>query len=182
MRTQIRRATGDDAHRVAAFFTNLYESRHGIGSGASLEMLQRTVASLFTEDEALTVFLSERAGALQGVGAVRHSASDGPCELIAIQADDTIRGRGVAQTLLRYLVESCAARGGTALVTSVDAPDVRARGFLRREGFVASAEELATASPASTTVVVYTLDIATALARVTLTDDDAPGSTTDAPE
>lgn len=181
MRTEIRLASGDDAQRVAAFFTNLYETRHGIGSASSLEMLQRTVASLFADDEALTVVIAERSGALQGVAAARHAPHEGPCKLIAIQANDTIRGRGVAQTLLGYLVKNCAARGGTALATSVQAPDVRARGFLRREGFVASAEELATASPASTELISYTLDVATALARVTLADDDDDDDTAAAP-
>ena len=73
MATEIRLATGEDAQRVASFFTDLYETRHGIGSAGSLEMLQRTVAALFADDEALTVFVSEGARALHGVAAVRHA-------------------------------------------------------------------------------------------------------------
>lgn len=172
MRTEIRPASGDDAQRVAAFFTMLYETRHGIGSASSLEMLQRTVASLFAGDDTLSVFLSEDSSGIQGVVAARQAEGDTTCELTAIQADDTIRGRGVAQTLLGFLVGHCASRGGAAIVTSVAASDVRARGFLRREGFVAAAEEIAIGSPASEELIVYTLDVETARARVTLTDED----------
>lgn len=179
MRTEIRLAAGDDTQRVASFFTSLYETRHGIGSASSLEMLQRTIASLFADDDAFVVFISESSGAVQGVAAVRHAAHDGPCELIAIQADDTIRGRGVAQTLLSYLVRSCASQGGTSLTTSVASSDVRARGFLRREGFVASAEELETASATSDELIIYTLDVAAALARVTLTDEVSSDASAD---
>ena len=172
MRTEIRRASGDDAQRVASFFTDLYETRHGIGSAGSLEMLQRTIASLVADDGELTVFISEGSGDVQGVAAVRHGHAEGACEMVTIQADDTIRGRGVAQTLLTYLVKSCASCGSATLATSVPASDVRARGFLRREGFVASAEELATASPTNDGSITYMLDVAAAVARVTLSDDD----------
>lgn len=172
MRTEIRRASGDDAQRVASFFTDLYETRQGIGSAGSPEMLQRTIASLFADDGELTVFISEGSGDVQGVAAVRHGQDKGACEMITIQADDTIRGRGVAQTLLTYLVENCASCGSATLATSVPVSDVRARGFLRREGFVASAEELATASPTNDGSITYALDVAAALARVTLSDDD----------
>ena len=173
MGSDIRLATGGDAQRVAAFFTDLYETRHGIGSAGSLEMLQRTVASLFADDEALSVVISEASGALQGVAAVRYAVDGGPCELVAIQASDSVQGRGVAQTLLRYLIEKCASRGGGILTTGVPSTDVRARGFLRREGFVAAAEDLATASPMSDAVITYTLDVAAALSRVTEPEDEA---------
>jgi len=172
MVTEIRLASGDDAPRVASFFTDIYETRHGIGSACSLEMLQRTIASLFADDGEVTVFISEGSGTVQGVAAVRHGEDEGACELVAIQADDTIRGRGVAQTLLTHLVENCASCGSATLATSVPSSDVRARGFLRREGFVASAGEIVTASPTSDAVIEYTLDVAAALARVTLSDDD----------
>src|SRR5664280_2422001 len=115
MGTDIRLATGEDAPRVASFFVDLYVTRHGIGSEASLEMLQRSVASLFTDDEAVTVFVSEASSVLQGVVVARHAVDDGACELISIQASDSVQGRGVAQTLLRHLVENCAARGGDTL-------------------------------------------------------------------
>lgn len=172
MRTEIRRASGDDAQRVAAFFTSLYETRHGIGSAASLEMLQRTVASLFADDDSVTVFISERDGVVEGVTAVRHGEGEGTCELVAIQADDTIRGRGVAQTLLSHLVENCAVQGSTSLTTVVTSADVRARGFLRREGFMVSAEEFGTGAQAVDAVVTYTLDVVKARSRVTLPDRD----------
>ncbi len=176
MPTDIRLATGEDAQRVAAFFTGLYESRHGIGSAGSLEMLQRTVAALFTDDPALTVFLSEGSGALLGVAAIRHAAGDGACELVSIQASDSVQGRGIAQTLLRHIVENCASQGGQIVTTSVPASDVRARGFLRREGFFASAEELASQSSQSDAVVTYVLDVETALTQATFPDEnlDAP--------
>lgn len=173
MGSGIRLATGEDAQRVAAFFTDIYETRHGIGSAGSLEMFQRTVASLFADDEALTGLISEGSGALQGVAAVRHAVGEGACELIAIQANDSVQGRGVAQTLLRYVIESCAARGDGTLTTRVPSSDVRARGFLRREGFIATAEDIATASPTSDTAIVYTLDVEAALSRVTVPDEDA---------
>ncbi|NYI40051.1 GNAT family N-acetyltransferase [Demequina lutea] len=163
----IRLATGEDAHRVASFLTELHETRHGIGSAGSLEIPQRLVAGLLADDEALTVFISESTGALQGVAAVRHAITDGACELFAIQANDSVRGRGVAQTLLRHLVENCASRGGDMLTTSVPSSDVRARGFLRRDGFIAAADELATASPVDDAVIMYALDVEAALARVT---------------
>jgi ribosomal protein S18 acetylase RimI-like enzyme len=176
MPTEIRLATGEDAQRVASFFTDLYETRHGIGSAGSLEMLQRTVAALFADDEALTVFVSEDADVLRGVSAVRHSDGAGSCELISIQASDSVQGRGVAQTLLRHVVENCASRGGDTLVTSVPAWDVRARGFLRREGFFASAEELATESPTSDAMIMYVLDVEAALMRGTDPDDGVDGA------
>lgn len=176
MGMDIRRATGDDAQRVASFFTDLYETRHGIGSAGSLEMLQRTVAALFADDEALAVFVSEGSGALLGVAAVRHAVGDGTCELIAIQADDSVQGRGVAQTLLRHLVENCASLGGKTLTTSVPSSDVRARGFLRREGFFPSPEENAAASPNGDAIVTYVLDVEAALARVTMPDQDGDGA------
>jgi len=175
MRTDIRRATGEDAHRVASFFTDLYETRHGVGSAGSLEMLQRTVAALFADDDALTVFVSEGSGALLGVAASRHAVGDGACELIAVQANDSVQGRGVAQTLLRHLVENCASLGGDILTTSVPSSDVRARGFLRREGFFASTEELSTSSSADDAMITYVLDVEAALARVTMPDED-PGT------
>lgn len=172
MGTDIRLATGDDAQRVASFFSDLYETRHGIGSAGSLEMLQRTVASLFTDDEALTVFVSEASGVLQGVVAARHAVDVGTCELISIQASDSVQGRGVAQTLLRHLVEICAARGGDTLITSIPSSDVRVRGFLRREGFIASAGELSSASPRDDETITYVLDVEMALARSTMSDEE----------
>jgi len=172
MDTDIRLATGEDAQRVASFFVDLYETRHGIGSASSLEMLQRAVASLFTDDEALTVFVSEASSVLQGVVAARHAVDVGTCELISIQASDSVQGRGVAQTLLRHLIENCAARGGDILMTSIPASDVRVRGFLRREGFIASAGEHASASTKSDEAITYVLDVAMALARSTVSDED----------
>ncbi len=168
MSTDVRLASGEDAQRVASFFTSLSETRRGVGSVGSLEAAQRTIASLFADDKTLAVFISEASGAVQGVAAVRHAEGEEACELTTIQSNDTVQGRGVAQTLLSYLVENCASRGGIALATAVPSSDVRSRGFLRREGFVASAEGLATASPTSDAVITYTLDVAAALARVTL--------------
>jgi L-amino acid N-acyltransferase YncA len=172
MGTDIRLATGEDAPRVASFFSDLYETRHGIGSASSLDMLQRTVASLFVDDGALTVFVSEASGVLQGVAAARHAVDDGTCDLISIQASDSVQGRGFAQTLLGHLVENCAARGGNTLTTSIPSSDVRARGFLRREGFVASAGEHASALPTSDETITYVLDVEMALARSTMSDED----------
>jgi L-amino acid N-acyltransferase YncA len=176
MSTDIRLATVEDAQRVAVFLSHVYETRHGIGSAGSLEMLQRTVVSLFTDDEAVTVFVSEDSGVLQGVAAARHAVGVGTCELIFIQATDNVQGRGVAQTLLRYLVENCAARGGDTLMTSIPSSDVRARGFLRREGFLATAGEHALASPKSDEDITYVLDVGMALTLSTMSDEapDAP--------
>jgi ribosomal protein S18 acetylase RimI-like enzyme len=172
MRTAIRLATGEDAQRVASFLSDVYETRHGIGSAGSLEVLQRTVASMFTDDETLTVYVSEASGALQGVAAARHAVDDGACELFFIQASDSVQGRGFAQTLLRHLVENCAARGGDTLITSIPSSDVRARGFLRREGFIASAGEHASVSPTSDGNITYVLDVKMALARSTMSDEN----------
>lgn len=172
MRTDIRLASSGDAQLVASFFSDVYETQHGIGSAGSLEMLQRTVASLFSDDEAPTVFISEADGVVLGVAAVKQAMGSAVCELIAIQTNDSVHGRGVAQTLLRTVVEYCAARGGSTLVTTVPSSDVRARGFLRREGFVASAEELATGSQAITSDVVYTLDVVAIATRAMLPDTD----------
>jgi GNAT superfamily N-acetyltransferase len=172
MSTDIRLATVEDAPRVASFLSHVYETRHGIGSAGSLEMLQRTVVSLFTDDEAIEVFVSEASGVLQGVAAVRHAVDDGTCELVFIQATDSVQGRGVAQTLLRHLVENCAARGGDTLITSTLSSDVRARGFLRREGFIASVGEHASASPTSDETITYVLDVEMALARSTMSDEE----------
>jgi L-amino acid N-acyltransferase YncA len=172
MPTDIRLATGEDAPRVASFFSDLYETRHGIGSSGSLEMLQRTIASLFTDDGAITVLISEASGVLQGVAAARHSVGDGTCELISIQASDSVQGRGVAQTLLRHLIENCAARGGDTLITSIPSSDVRVRGFLRREGFIATAGDHDGASPKSDEAITYVLDVEMALARSTMPDED----------
>jgi GNAT superfamily N-acetyltransferase len=171
MSTDIRLAAVEDAQRVASFLSHVYETRHGIGSAGSLEMLQRTVVSLFTDDEAVTVFVSEDSGVLQGVAAARHAVGVGTCELIFIQATDSVQGRGVAQTLLRHLVENCAARGGDTLITSTLSSDVRARGFLRREGFIASAAEHDLASPTSEETITYVLDVEMALARSTMVDE-----------
>lgn len=173
MRTGIRAANDDDAHLVAVFFTKIYEKHHGIGSVSALEMLERTVASLFTDTDPPTVYLSEVAGRVQGVAAVRHLPLAGECDLIAIQADDTIQGRGVAQTLLRHVVVECAALGGVALRTGVPLSDVRARGFLRREGFVALVDDLVTAPIADDATISYRLEVAAVLASGKFDDADA---------
>jgi len=162
--TEIRAVSGGDSPLVSAFFRSVYESRHGVGSSSEIEMLQHTVAALFGGDDAPTVWVSERSGAVQGVVAVRHSVTPAPCELVTIQTHDTVKGRGTAQTLLRHVVTTCAERGGTALETSVPSSDVRARGFLRREGFVASSEELEGAGPGEDVTITYRLDVVEALA------------------
>ena len=164
MMTGIRAVSGGDSSLVAAFFRSVYESRHGVGSSSEIEMLQRTVASFFGDDEALTVWVSEVSGAVQGVAAVRHSVGSGPCELVTIQTRDSVQGRGTAQTLLRHVVKSCAERAGTVLETSVPMSDVRARGFLRREGFVATTEDLQGRVPGGDVAITYRLDVVEALA------------------
>jgi len=165
METGIRLASHDDLESVAAFFTSVYEARHGVGSARNMEMLQRTVSSLFGDNDALTVLVSESAGLLQGVAAVKHSEVGGPCELVTIQTNDSVQGRGVAQTLLRQVIEMCASRGGTVLATGVPMADVRARGFLRREGFVVSAEEPDAGRLGADGSVTYRLDVVEAFAR-----------------
>ena len=139
MGSGIRRATADDAATVAAFFAAVYEMEHGRGSAGALEMLQRTIAVLFPEEHAPVVYLYET-DAIHGVGAVRD-AGDGIRELVTVQVFDTVQGRGVAQTLLHHLVEQSRSDGCRTIFTLVPPADVRARGFLRREGFVSDGDD-----------------------------------------
>ena len=160
MVTVIREASTDDTVAVAAFFTAVYEGQHGIGSTGAVEMLIRTIAVLFPEEGAgPTVFISESAGVIHGVVAARHADESGECEIVTIQVYDTVRGRGVAQTLLRKLVEHCSAMGGVTLKTEVPLSDVRARGFLRREGFSAAASDFEASSGAVDGTLWYSLPV-----------------------
>lgn len=156
----IRAATPDDAAGVAAFFSAVYEGEHGLGSAGALEMLQRTVAVLFPDHaEPPAVYVYESGAAIQGVGAVRPGNAEGACELITIQVFDNVQGRGIAQRLLHRVVELCSQQGATKLYTMVPLADVRARGFLRREGFVADAEDGIAAGGPPDSIVRYVLGI-----------------------
>ena len=151
----IREALVDDASAVAAFFKDVFEGHHGIGSADAADMLQRTVAVLFPPIEPVpAVFLYEQADRLLGVAAVRPPNGDGVCELVTVQVFDTVQGRGIAQTLLQRVLESVRSWGGESMVTAVVHGDVRARGFLRREGFIADPEPDG-ALPDPTSVVSY---------------------------
>ena len=166
METVIREATSDDIVPVAAFFTAIYEGQHGIGSTGSIEMLRHTIALLFPDDgQAPTVFVSESGGMIHGVVAVNPANASGECEIVTIQVNDTVRGRGVAQTLLRRIVEHCAAVGGETLTTEVPLSDVRSRGFLRREGFAAAPADFEATSGAVDGTLWYSLTFAGILER-----------------
>ncbi len=158
MRTGIRAATTDDAAAVAAFFTSVYEVHHGLGTASVAEMLDRTLSVLFpAEGEPPTVFVSELADVIQGVAATRVAGERGECELVTVQVYDTVQGRGIAQTLLREVVAHCTGLGATTLTTEVPLHDVRARGFLRREGFAATADDLEASSGEVDGVLKYSM-------------------------
>jgi hypothetical protein len=80
---------------------------------------------------------------------------------------------------LRHVLVACAALGGVALTTDVPLSDVRARGFLRREGFVALVDELAPAPVADDAMISYRLDVTAVVASGKLDDikDDEPSAT-----
>lgn len=139
----IRVASVDDASAVADFFTSVYEGEHGAGAAAALQMRERTLAVLFpVEGERPEVFVYDAGEAgIQGVTAVRAEPPLGEAELITVQVFDTVQGKGIAQTLLRRAIDHVRASGVATLHTAVDAADVRARGFLRREGFTVTLPE-----------------------------------------
>lgn len=151
----IREALVEDAPAVATFFKDVFEGHHGIGSADAVEMLQRTVAVLFPPIEPVpAVFMYEQADNIIGVAAVRPPGESGICELVTVQVFDNVQGRGVAQTLLQRVLERSREWHGSTIATEVLHGDVRARGFLRREGFVADAEPDG-ALPGPTSVVRY---------------------------
>lgn len=143
MERGIRIVTAQDAEAVTQFFTAVYETRHGAGTAQTLRLLERTLETLFpAAPDRPTVFAYDAGdGAVQGVAAVRGPDVAGAAELITVQVFDTVQGKGIGQTLLRRTVEHVRAGGATLFHTVVEGEDVRARGFLRREGFVAEVPE-----------------------------------------
>lgn len=159
MQQGIREASVDDAASVAGFFSSIFEDTHGAGSSSALEMLQRTVAVLFPPSDAEpTVYVYEHDGTILGVVAAARPDSSGVSQLLTIQVFDNVQGRGIAQTLLGRVIDHVRQWGAVSVATQVPYSDVRARGFLRREGFSSSGElpEL----PGPDTTVEYTLDLA----------------------
>ncbi len=99
--------------------------------------------TLFARDiERPTVFAYEAVdGAVLGIAAVREPDEAGAAELITVQVFNTVQGKGIGQTLLRRAIDHVRQAGASLLHTVVESEDVRSRGFLRREGFVAELAE-----------------------------------------
>ncbi len=135
MATPIRVADAADAASVAQFFDGIYDSQHGPGSASAWGMVERTAAVLFPERGGPTVLVYDVDGDIQGVVAYQIDPAHGCATIVTVQVRDTVRGRGAAQQLLSETVRACVIAGVSMLSTEVAAADVRARGFLRREGF-----------------------------------------------
>lgn len=155
MDTSIRIATRDDADGVARFFGAIYASQRGLSSASAREMLARTVAVLFPQRDGPTVMVYVIEDDIHGVVAYHVDQERASASIVSVQAHDTVRGRSAAQQLLSETARSCAEAGVTLLVTDVPAADVRARGFLRREGFSAVVENDAVSASQDDAVVTY---------------------------
>ena len=139
----IRIASPNDESAILEFFTAMVAHRADDEGRHSVRMLHDLMETLFARDaERLTVFAYEGAdGAIQGIAAVREPDEAGAAELITVQVFNTVQGKGIGQTLLRRAIDHVRQAGATLLHTVVESEDVRSRGFLRREGFVAELAE-----------------------------------------
>ncbi len=140
MAALIRVASAADVEGVTGLFSRIYETGRGPGSANDQGLWERTIAVLFPDSDGPTVLVYVIEGDIQGVTAYRLGPQDGFAFLITVQAHDSVWGRSTAQQLLSETARRCAAEGASVLLTEVPAADVRARGFLRREGFSAVAE------------------------------------------
>lgn len=129
----VREATVADLPAIVGLFSEVYDARHGDGAAADVSMAERTAAGLFGEVPTLT-WVYEPRGVARGVAAVRLAPTGG-LDLVALQVTDSVPGRAAAQVLVQHVVAYAAAQGVDHVVAAVPADDVRARGFLRREGF-----------------------------------------------
>lgn len=130
-------ASASDAASIVSFFSQVYDAHHGPAAAGALHLEDRTRDVLFPQQDPPDVLVFEAAdGAIEGVTAVRIAPESRAAELLTVQVFDTVQGKGIGQTLLRSTVDHVRAAGATLVYTDVDREDVRARGFLRREGFV----------------------------------------------
>ncbi|MCB2412238.1 GNAT family N-acetyltransferase [Demequina sp. TTPB684] len=155
MSAPIRIAAAADTQDVARFFSGVYESRRGRGAATSQGLFERTIDVLFPREDAPTVLLYIADGDIHGVVAFRIDPDRQRAELVTVQAHDTVRGRSAAQQLLGETVRHCDREGVPVLVTDVPAADVRARGFLRREGFAVVIDGAADEAAPEEGVVTY---------------------------
>jgi ribosomal protein S18 acetylase RimI-like enzyme len=151
----IRVADVADTAGVTRLFVRIYESQHGPGSATAQGLLESTGAVLFPDQDGPTVLVYVIDDDIHGVVAYRLDQQHGSASIITVQAHDTVRGRSAAQLLLSETVGRCATAGALALVTDVPAADVRARGFLRREGFTPVVEHDVVAASQDDAVVTY---------------------------
>lgn len=98
-------------------------------------LLERTVAVLFPQQDGPTVVVYAIDDDIHAVGAYRVDRRHGCASIITVQAHNTVRSRSAVQQLLSETMRNCAEARVASVVT-----DVRARGFLRREGFSPAAE------------------------------------------
>jgi N-acetylglutamate synthase-like GNAT family acetyltransferase len=155
MVAHIRVADAADTEGVARLFARIYESGRGPGAARDQGLSERTIAVLFPDRDRPTVLVYVIDGDIEGVVAYRLDRQSGSASLITVQTHDTVRGRSAAQLLLSETARRCAAEGMSELVTDVPAADVRARGFLRREGFSAVVESDVSDAPLLDAVVTY---------------------------
>ena len=139
----IRIATASDESAILEFFTAMVEHRADDEGRHSVKMLHELMETLFVRTaDRPTVFAYEASdGAVQGIAAVREPDAAGAAELITVQVFNTVQGKGIGQTLLRRAIDHVRHAGASLLHTVVESEDVRSRGFLRREGFVAELPE-----------------------------------------
>jgi diamine N-acetyltransferase len=145
---RIRRATDDDAARVAEFAQRTFVETFAADNTA--ENMAAHVAKAFgreiqlreMQDPKMVTLLAELDSTLAGFAQVRRGPTpscvdgDGPVELLRFYVDRPFHGRGVAQSLMSAVDEAAHALGGRTLWLGVWERNPRAIAFYTKCGFV----------------------------------------------
>lgn len=144
----IRRGRAADAAHLAAFAREIFEQTFGPDNDP--EDMETYMREAFGEaqqaaelaDPAIVTFVADMQGALAGYAQVSsrrdppaRSGAD-PVELMRFYVGTAWHGRGVAQALMRAVVEEARRLGGHTLWLCVWGENARAVAFYRKCGFV----------------------------------------------
>jgi ribosomal protein S18 acetylase RimI-like enzyme len=147
-RVIIRRATKDDAERLAAFARRTFIETFGPDNTAE-DMAMHVERAFGAEtqlgeirDAHMITLLAELGAALAGFAQVRQGqwpacvTGDSPVELWRFYVDLPFHGRGIAQTLMRSVEQAAREVGGRTLWLGVWERNPRAITFYTKCGFV----------------------------------------------
>ena len=148
VRATIRVATAEDAERLSELAARTF--RETFAADNTADDLAAYLAATFTperqrselEDSRQRVFLLETDGVAAGYAHLTRSTPDAavtgesPIELARFYVDSAWHGRGLAQQLMRAVVDEAVRIGARTLWLGVWERNARAIAFYRKHGFV----------------------------------------------